>query len=182
MGREYVGTRHNIGFEIVDRFAEKHNLKFLPGKGKYFIAGSGDKFASPFFLVKPTTYVNGSGIAALQLSEEIDFDLNNFLVVVDDINLPTGKIRIRGRGGDGGHNGLNSLIYHLESEDFPRLRFGIGNDFERGEMADYVLSPFNKEEIEIIKEKIDFSAQLIEVFIKEGYVAMLNFLAKSLKD
>ena len=133
-------------------------------------------------MVKPTTYVNRSGIAALELSEEIDFDLKDFLVVVDDINLPTGKIRIRGKGGDGGHNGLYSLIYQLESEDFPRLRFGVGNNFEKGEMADYVLSPFNEDETEIVQEKIDFSAQLIEVFIKEGYVAMLNFLAKSLKD
>ncbi len=133
-------------------------------------------------MVKPTTYVNRSGIAALELSEEIDFDLKDFLVVVDDINLPTGKIRIRGKGGDGGHNGLYSLIYQLESEDFPRLRFGVGNNFEKGEMADYVLSPFNEDEMEIVQEKIDFSAQLIEVFIKEGYVAMLNFLAKSLKD
>ncbi len=133
-------------------------------------------------MVKPTTYVNRSGIAALELSEEIDFDLKDFLVVVDDINLPTGKIRVRGKGGDGGHNGLYSLIYQLESEDFPRLRFGVGNNFEKGEMADYVLSPFNEDETEIVQEKIDFSAQLIEVFIKEGYVAMLNFLAKSLKD
>lgn len=133
-------------------------------------------------MVKPTTYVNRSGIAALELSEEIDFDLKDFLVVVDDINLPIGKIRIRGKGGDGGHNGLYSLIYQLESEDFPRLRFGVGNNFEKGEMADYVLSPFNEDEMEIVQEKIDFSAQLIEVFIKEGYVAMLNFLAKSLKD
>jgi len=133
-------------------------------------------------LIKPTTYVNRSGIAALELSEEIDFDIKDFLVVVDDINLPTGKIRIRGKGGDGGHNGLNSLIYQLESEDFPRLRFGVGNNFEKGEMANYVLSPFGEDEIKIIEEKIDFSVQLIEVFIKEGYVAMLNFLAKSLKD
>ncbi len=133
-------------------------------------------------MVKPTTYVNRSGIAALELSEEIDFDLKDFLVVVDDINLPIGKIRIRGKGGDGGHNGLYSLIYQLESDDFPRLRFGVGNNFEKGEMADYVLSPFNEDEMEIVQEKIDFSAQLIEVFIKEGYVAMLNFLAKSLKD
>ncbi len=133
-------------------------------------------------MVKPTTYVNRSGIAALELSEEIDFDLKDFFVVVDDINLPIGKIRIRGKGGDGGHNGLYSLIYQLGSEDFPRLRFGVGNNFEKGEMADYVLSPFNEDEMEIVQEKIDFSAQLIEVFIKEGYVAMLNFLAKSLKD
>jgi PTH1 family peptidyl-tRNA hydrolase len=132
-------------------------------------------------LVKPTTYVNLSGVAALELKEITDFEIKDFLVVVDDINLPLGKIRIRAKGGDGGHNGLNSIIYSLESDQFPRLRIGIGNDFESGFMADYVLSKFNDEETEIINEKIDFSLQLIEVFIKEDYVAMLNFFSKLTK-
>lgn len=132
-------------------------------------------------MVKPTTYVNLSGVAALELKEITDFEIKDFLVVVDDINLPLGKIRIRAKGGDGGHNGLNSIIYSLESDQFPRLRIGIGNDFESGFMADYVLSKFNDEETEIINEKIDFSLQLIEVFIKEDYVAMLNFFSKLTK-
>jgi PTH1 family peptidyl-tRNA hydrolase len=132
-------------------------------------------------LVKPTTYVNLSGVAALELKEVADFEIKDFLVVVDDINLPLGKIRIRSKGGDGGHNGLNSIIYSLESDQFPRLRIGIGNDFEDGFMADYVLSKFNNDEREIINEKINFSLQLIEVFIKEDYVAMLNFFSKLTK-
>ncbi len=166
----------------MDRFADKFNLEFKPGKGNYYFAGSDTLFASPFFLIKPTTFVNRCGIAALEIIEQLEIDLSDFLVVVDDINLPLGKIRIRGKGGDGGHNGLNSLIYSLESEDFPRLRFGIGNDFEKGKMADFVLSRFYDEEKKKIEEKIDFSTQLIEVFLKENYVAMLNFLANSLKD
>ena len=132
-------------------------------------------------MVKPTTYVNLSGVAALELKEVADFEIKDFLVVVDDINLPLGKIRIRSKGGDGGHNGLNSIIYSLESDQFPRLRIGIGNDFEDGFMADYVLSKFNNDEREIINEKINFSLQLIEVFIKEDYVAMLNFFSKLTK-
>jgi len=132
-------------------------------------------------LVKPTTYVNLSGVAALELQEETGFDIKDFLVVVDDINLPLGKIRIRGKGGDGGHNGLNSIIYSLESDEFPRLRIGIGNNFESGFMANYVLSKFDDDEKVIINEKVDFSIQLIEVFIKEDYVAMLNFFSKLTK-
>ncbi len=132
-------------------------------------------------MVKPTTYVNLSGVAALELQEETGFDIKDFLVVVDDINLPLGKIRIRGKGGDGGHNGLNSIIYSLESDEFPRLRIGIGNNFESGFMANYVLSKFDDDEKVIINEKVDFSIQLIEVFIKEDYVAMLNFFSKLTK-
>ncbi len=176
-GKMYENTRHNIGFEILDKFAEKHNLVFREGKGDYYIAGSENKFASSFFLVKPVTYVNASGIAAAQLFDFYEIDIKDFLVVVDDLNLPPGKIRVRQKGGDGGHNGLHSIIYSLESDAFPRLRFGIGNEFENGEMADYVLSKFDEETRKSIDEKIEDAVELIETFLDKGYIGMSNLLS-----
>ncbi len=176
-GKRYESTRHNIGFEILDRFAEKHGLEFTEGKGDFYIAGSGQKFASYFFLVKPTTYVNASGIAAAQLFDLYEINIEDFLVVVDDLNLPPGKIRVRSKGGDGGHNGLHSIIYSLESDAFPRLRFGIGADFEKGEMADYVLSKFDEETQKIVDEKIEDAVELVEAFITNGYAGMANLLS-----
>ncbi len=176
-GKRYEGTRHNIGFEILDKFAEKHKLNFTEGKGDYYKAGSENGFASSFFLVKPTTYVNASGIAAAQLFDLYEIDIKDFLVVVDDLNLPPGKIRVRQKGGDGGHNGLHSIIYSLESDAFPRLRFGIGAEFEKGEMADFVLSKFNTETRKIVDEKINDAIELIEAFLKGGYEGMANLLS-----
>ncbi len=176
-GMRYENTRHNIGFEILDRFALKHKLRFVEGKGDYYIAGSGKNFASSFFLVKPTTYVNASGIAAAQLFDLYEIKTEDFLVVVDDLNLEPGKIRVRQRGGDGGHNGLHSIIYTLETDAFPRLRFGIGAEFEKGEMADYVLSKFDDETKKIVNEKIDDAVELIESFLEKGYEGMVNLLS-----
>ena len=176
-GKQYEGTRHNIGFEILDKFAEKHKLTFSEGKGEYYIAGSKDLFASSFFLVKPTTYVNLSGVAAYEIFDRFDVEPENFLVVIDDLNLPLGKIRIRQRGGDGGHNGLFSIINSLETDFFPRLRFGIGKEIEEGKMADFVLSKFDEDERKIIDEKIEDAVELIEAFIKDGYEGMANLLS-----
>ncbi len=173
-GKQYIGTRHNIGFEILDKFAEKHNLTFTEGKGDFYIAGSENLFASSFFLVKPTTYVNASGVAASQIFDFYDVEITDFLVVVDDLNLPPGKIRIREKGGDGGHNGLYSIIYSLGSDNFPRLRFGIGSDFEKGKMADYVLSKFDEETQEIVNNKIEEAVEYIEVFLDGGFDAMVK--------
>ncbi len=173
-GKQYIGTRHNIGFEILDKFAEKHNLTFTEGKGDFYIAGSENLFASSFFLVKPTTYVNASGVAASQIFDFYDVEITDFLVVVDDLNLPPGKIRIREKGGNGGHNGLYSIIYSLGSDNFPRLRFGIGSDFEKGKMADYVLSKFDEETQEIVNNKIEEAVEYIEVFLDGGFDAMVK--------
>ena len=177
-GKEYENTRHNAGFEILDRFAEKHSLEFKPSKGDYYIAGS-EKIAAPFFLVKPTTYVNKSGLAALDLVERLDVKIENLLIIADDINLDLGKIRIRKSGGDGGHNGIASLLYHLNSDKFPRLRFGIGKDFQKGEMASYVLDKFDDDTRTLLEPKFNFCVELIEEFTKEGLPSMLNYFSKN---
>lgn len=173
-GKKYELTRHNIGFLILDSFAVKHNLTFKPSKENYFYV-EGSLESSTFFLVKPTTYMNLSGLAVSEFSAKYNITPENLLVIVDDVNLSLGKIRLRKNGSDGGHNGIKSIIYHLQSNSFPRLRFGIGNQFEKGEMADYVLSKFTKEEMLAIKESINFAVELIEKFINGGYKLMADY-------
>lgn len=178
-GLKYHLTRHNIGFIILDCFARKHGLDINnPGKN-YKFAGS-TKSTSPFFLIKPTTYVNLSGLAAVEILANYNIPVEELLVVTDDIHLPAGKIRVRKSGGDGGHNGIKSLIYHLGSDNFPRLRFGIGNEFAIGELADYVLGKITESEFELINPAIDFSINIIEEFINGGTKQMLDFYSKNI--
>jgi PTH1 family peptidyl-tRNA hydrolase len=179
-GKKYASTRHNIGFIVLDKFAEKYKLNFFPSKKDYY-KSEGSIVSSDFFLIKPTTYMNLSGTAVLDFLSENPIDHQDLLVVFDDVNLPVGNIRLRKSGSDGGHNGIKSIIYHLQDDNFPRLRFGIGSDFLKGEMADYVLSKFNQEESIIIEEQIDFAVELIEEFIIGGYKSMSDYFAKEIQ-
>ena len=174
-GKKYELTRHNIGFLILDKFASKKNLHFKKKENYQYVEGSTG--SSTFFLLKPITYMNLSGIAVSEFLSKINIPLENMLVIVDDVNLELGKIRLRKSGSDGGHNGLKSIIYHLESNQFPRLRFGIGNKFE-GELAEYVLSKFSDEELSSINYSLEFSIELIENFIHGGYKLMLDYFSK----
>jgi len=176
-GRKYENTRHNVGFMLLDKLAEKYKLSFKPSTGDYYYAGS-ENIASPFFLIKPTTYVNLSGIAAKQFLEKFNVDTSDLLVVTDDLNLENGRIRLRQSGGDGGHNGIHSIIYHLESDKFPRLRFGIGNDFENGAMKSYVLEEYSNKELELLKNDFEFAISLVENFIAGGLNRMLNHFSQ----
>jgi len=180
-GNRYDKTRHNIGFIILERFAEKHNLLFTSSKYDFY-STRGELENCPFFLIKPTTYVNRCGLAASDFFDENNIEILNFLVVSDDLNLPEGKIRLRKSGGDGGHNGMNSIIYHLESDQFPRLRFGIGNQFNDGEMANYVLNKLDDEKLASLKPDIDFAVLLLEQFVLGGYQKMLDYYSKNVKN
>jgi PTH1 family peptidyl-tRNA hydrolase len=180
-GNRYSQTRHNSGFLLLDQYAQKNSLPFIASKNDYFFA-EGKTAQSGFSLIKPTTYVNNSGIAALQAIEDFNIPITDFLVLADDLNLETGKVRIRVGGGDGGHNGINSIIYHLNSDDFPRLRIGIGNNFGKGEMADYVLSPFAKEEFTLISGAFNEAVMLIDEFIQGGIKQMLDTNSKLSKQ
>jgi PTH1 family peptidyl-tRNA hydrolase len=175
-GLQYAGTRHNIGFSILEHFAAKWKLGFSPSKKEYYFAG-GTIDASRFLFVKPSTYVNLSGIAAKQIVEDYDIALEDLLIVCDDINLDLGKIRLRKSGGDGGHNGIESIIYHLESDQFPRLRFGVGSDFEDGSMSDYVLQKFSSDEVKLIERQINFASVIIENFVIGGIKQMLEYFS-----
>lgn len=172
-GSNYINTRHNIGFQLIDGFASKLNLNFIPSKSEYYFS-EGKIGENHFCLVKPTTFVNNSGVAALSCIQYFRISSQDLLVVVDDVNIKFGEIRLRKSGGDGGHNGLKSIIYHLNTDDFPRLRFGIGEDFEKGSLSDYVLSKFSKEENEALENISLTTYNLFNSFITGGYDYMLS--------
>lgn len=180
-GLKYELTRHNIGFQILDCFAQKNRLKFRSSKKDYNYS-EGVMNSSDFFLVKPTLFMNLSGIPVLDFLEDHPVDIENILVIVDDVNLPVGEIRLRKSGSDGGHNGIKSIIYHLQNDSFPRLRFGIGSEFEKGEMADFVLAKFAEGELGVINKSIEFAVELIEKFISGGYKSMLDFYSNFKKS
>lgn len=172
-GIRYKHTRHNAGFLLLDHFAQKKSLEFVEAQGEYLEA-SGKIDKQNFSLIKPTTFVNNSGIAAKQIIEKYSIDPENFLVVCDDSNLKYGTFRVRLSGGDGGHNGLNSIIYHLADENFPRIRIGIGSSLKPEDLAEYVLSEFSESEFEELKSTFNTTAVLMEEFIIGGNKRMLE--------
>ena len=172
-GSKYENNRHNVGFIILDHLASLNSISFSAAKGDYYSA-SGSLEGNKYQLIKPTTYVNNSGLAASQVLEKYNLDVKDLLVIHDDVNLKHSEIRVKARGGDGGHNGLSSLIYHLMSDEFPRIRIGVGNDFGKGEMADYVLSDFSIEEMKALEEKFDTIKTLINEFINGGLSKLLD--------
>jgi PTH1 family peptidyl-tRNA hydrolase len=146
-GETYDGTRHNIGKEAVSELAQSMDLQFEPGRGKFFFARD---TSHDLILVVPTTYMNHSGRSAVETLDFFGSGSGGLLAVCDDFNLPLGTIRIRSKGSDGGHNGLASIIFQLESQDFPRLRMGIGPVPLGEEASDFVLSRFRDEEMELV--------------------------------
>jgi PTH1 family peptidyl-tRNA hydrolase len=166
-GNKYKYNRHNAGFRLLDFFAVKYSLSFSPSKGSYYYS-RGILYNSEFCLVKPATYVNQSGLAVKEVIDNFNINLADLLIVHDDINLDIGKIKIKLSGGDGGHNGISSIIYNLISNEFTRLRIGVGDNFEKGEMADYVLSDFNPVDEKILEKAFETCGYLIEEFIKGG--------------
>lgn len=172
-GSRYKDNRHNVGFQMLDYYAEKRSLNFKASKFDYYFA-KGELDNHPFLLVKPSSFVNNSGTPVLAVVEEYGLNLSDILVIVDDIHIPTGSIRIRKSGGDGGHNGLNSIIYHLQSDEFPRIRIGIGDNFASGKLPDYVLSNFDEDDKKKLSKVFDLNLKLFDDFIRAGFHKMLN--------
>lgn len=172
-GIRYEFTRHNAGFLLLDYFAKKKSIDFKKSTGDYFEA-IGEISDQKFSLIKPETYVNESGIAAKQIFEKNNLSPEEFLVVCDDTNLNNYDLRIRLAGGDGGHNGLSSIIYHLMTEQFPRVRIGIGNNPPDKALSDYVLSEFSKNELQEYQTTFSKCAILLEEFIVGGTKKMLE--------
>jgi PTH1 family peptidyl-tRNA hydrolase len=166
-GSKYERTRHNVGWLVADRVAERVRGIFKPGKGEYYEAQIRWR-GHDALLVKPTTYMNESGIAAVQIRTRYKIDPSEMLAVVDELQFPLGRIALRPGGSDGGHNGLGSMIYSLGTDAFPRLRCGIGNDFERGRMVDYVLSNFSTEESESLEKMIASAADAVLAWVADG--------------
>ena len=178
--RRYNFNRHNIGFMLLDYFAQSHSVVFKPSKFNYYSA-KGKLSGNSFLLVKPTTYVNNSGLAALHVVQKYETEVKDFLVIADDVNLQFADLRIRKSGGDGGHNGINSIIFHLQTDQFPRLRLGIGSNFVDGEMADYVLADFSEEEKKVLQGTFKTGTALLEEYIAGGIDKMLDANSRLLK-
>lgn len=178
-GEEYLQTRHNIGFRVIDSLAVRLKAEFRSGLGEYIIA-PGKYRDRHLLLVKPTTYVNKSGVAVSRLLFLFPLELSRLLVVCDDVNLPLGRIRIRVRGSDGGHKGLASIIYHLGEGGFPRLRIGIGGG-ERDDLVDFVLGEFTPAEKVVMERVIEQAAEACLCFLEEGIEEVMNRYNKRLE-
>ena len=172
IGAEYVNTRHNIGFKILDYFVNQENISFQTVKlgevAEFKIKGR------TVLLLKPNTYMNLSGKAVKYWLEKENIDKENMLVITDDLNLSFGSIRIKAKGSDGGHNGLKNIQLLLNSTEYPRYRFGISDAFKKGKQVDYVLGEWSLEEKENLKERLSISSEIIKSFVLAGLNNTMN--------
>ncbi|MFT3824825.1 MAG: aminoacyl-tRNA hydrolase [Chitinophagaceae bacterium] len=172
IGQDYAGTRHNIGFDVVDAFVRKHGSSFrsdrladvaeISWRGKNLI------------FVKPTTFMNLSGKAVKYWMDKQRIPLEHVLIIVDDLALPLSKIRLRSSGSGAGHNGLTNIEEILQTQQYPRLRFGIGNNFSKGRQVDFVLGRWTGEELQLIQKKIDKCVEIVESWIISGIERTMN--------
>jgi PTH1 family peptidyl-tRNA hydrolase len=166
IGDEYANTRHNIGFIIADAIAQQAETAF---KSERYAAMCKIKYRGKILvIIKPSTYMNLSGKAIRYWMEKENIPLERILVVADDIALPTGTLRMRKKGGHGGHNGLENIILNLGQDTFPRLRVGIGDDFARGSQVDYVLGKWTSQEEKIMIPKVTLAVDMIQSFVARG--------------
>ena len=168
-GRKYSDTKHNFGFWVLNRFAEKRSLTFQAGKGDYLLAKKGD-----LICVKPTSFMNNSGMPVLDVKQFFKVEPEQFLVVYDDIDLPLGTVRFRDGGGTGGHKGIESIIYQTQNEKFNRLRIGIATDDDMRPAERYVLSPFRDEQKESVNEMIEKACEGIEYYLSHDIKETMN--------
>jgi peptidyl-tRNA hydrolase, PTH1 family len=176
-GSEYEGTRHNIGHAVIDALSESTKIQLRIENGDYLI-GSRTIYGKKITLVKPLTYMNNSGIAVKAIVDEYNVPLSQLIIVSDDFNLLLGTLRLRPKGSDGGHNGLYSIIYHLNANEFPRLRCGIASDQmpkDKNKMSDFVLSPFEDAERKIVQQMIYDARDAALVTIVHGIEAAMNW-------
>lgn len=172
-GNKYRKTRHNVGFDTIECLGETHNIKISKIKFKS-IYGEGRIGNEKVLLVKPQTYMNNSGISALEILRYYDIPIENIIVIYDDVDIDFGSLRIRPKGSAGSHNGMKSMIYHLQDDEFPRVRIGVGSPKEQQDLADFVLSGFNKEEREIIDITIKKASEAVESIIIKGINKAMN--------
>jgi PTH1 family peptidyl-tRNA hydrolase len=177
IGAEYVNTRHNIGFKIVDFLARKESVTFetvkLGALAQYRFKGR------TFLLLKPNTYMNLSGKAVQYWMEKENIPLENILVITDDLNLSFGTIRIRQKGSDGGHNGLKNINLVLNTQNYARFRFGISDEFKKGKQVDYVLGDWDDAEKTALPERLELASEIIKSFGTAGLeITMTTFNGK----
>ena len=177
-GREYAGTRHNIGFDVIEEVARRWNVRLRPWKSAADVAVAAGRGA---VLVEPQTFMNLSGEAVGRVSAFHKLEPADVLVVVDEVQLPLGRIRLRRSGSAGGHNGLKSVIQHLGTA-FPRLRIGVGRGDPKWDLADHVLSRFGREERDAVAEAVNRAADAVEIFVDEGIEVAMNRFNQSPLD
>jgi PTH1 family peptidyl-tRNA hydrolase len=172
VGNEYAHTRHNIGFDIVNAFVQKHGGSFSNNRLAYLaeVKWKGKKLVC----ICPTTFMNLSGMAVKYWLDKEKIGIENLLVITDDVALPLNKMRLKPTGSDGGHNGLRNIEAVLGTREYPRLRFGVGNEYPKGMQADYVLGKWKKTEEPLVKLKIDKAVEIIENYIAKGISLTMN--------
>lgn len=172
-GKKYVATRHNIGFMVIDELAHRHHFQLSKEKfnGLYTIELiSGEKVAC----IQPQTFMNRSGDCIQPFIDYYKINVENIIVIYDDLDLPVGKIRLRKKGGHGGHNGLRSVIDRLGTNNFKRLRVGIGRPMDSQPIIDYVLNKFSKDQKEAVQSSINLAADACEKWLKEDFNQVMN--------
>ena len=172
-GKEYETTRHNVGFMTIDCLADRLRCDVTTRKFLGFV-GSGYIGGEKVILLKPQTYMNLSGESIRAAADFYKLDPDQVIVIYDDISLDVGAVRIRAKGSAGGHNGMKSIISHLGTQDYPRVRVGIGEKPARMDLADYVLSHFTKAEMDVLKDSIKDAADAVELLITDGVQASMN--------
>lgn len=173
-GRQYEMTRHNIGFHTIDYIADRLGVKVKKLKYKA-IYGDAEINGEKVLLVKPQTYMNNSGESIIDFVNFFKIPVENVIIISDDISLDTGRIRVRGKGSAGGHNGLKSIIYHLNSDQFPRVRIGVGAPQHKDyDLADFVLGRFTKEEIPVLEDAIIKADKACGEIIARGFASAMN--------
>ena len=172
-GMKYAGTRHNIGFDAVTAIAEKYNLSINNKKFKGVYA-DGHIAGEKVLLVQPQTFMNLSGECVREVADFYKLNPDEIIIICDDINLDVGRLRIRKKGSAGGHNGLKNIIAHLGTEEFPRIRVGVGEKTEGWDLADYVLARFDKDSEPVIREALANVVGAVETWISEGIDAAMN--------
>ena len=168
-GKEYSNTKHNFGFWVVDQLIQNRSLKYKSGKGDYLYTKSGN-----LIIAKPTTYMNNSGIAVGEICRYFDVSTKDVIITYDDLDLPLGTIRFRPNGGTGGHRGVESIIYHLKSEDWIRLRLGIATDENMRPAEKYVLKPFSGKYNDEITTVINQACDALEFYLDSGIIDAMN--------
>lgn len=172
IGAEYRDTRHNIGFRVLDAFAEASNITF--STQRYGDVGEGRVKNKQVILLKPSTYMNLSGDAVAYWMRKENIPLEQVLVVVDDLSLPFGVLRLKGKGSDAGHNGLKDIAAKIGTQNYTRLRFGIGNDFPRGMQIEYVLGRFTPQQESIMPQRLAVAVDAIKAFCLSGLTFAMN--------
>jgi len=180
-GARYDGTRHNIGFRIVDAFAERHRVR-IDGHEKDAFTGRGRVAGQSVLLAKPQTFMNLSGRAVAGLARAYADHPSDLIVVYDDVDLPVGRIRIRESGSAGTHNGMRSIVESLGTEAFPRLRFGVRGDGEIRDLADYVLDPFEAEEADVVADGVTGALDALFLFVRGDLRRAMNEFNRAAKE